>query len=356
MSKVCKHLRIWTLMIALVPSITLAQNVEDISIFLNAGEDASKLLSAYLDPTVRSLSYGMTGNWYTTAATHKSLGIDFSISGNVAFIPTSANYFDPAKLNMSVTTFNGNIDNPGKGAPTFFGPKDRTSYTSTYDHDDDAGTPDQTLTFDGPEGLNVKKEFGFSGIPVPVVQLGIGIIKNTDLKIRFIPKIGIGKKADIQMFGIGVQHDIKQHIKGIKLLPFDLSVLAAYNSLKGSADLRHEYGGAGDYRPASDDGTGEYKFDSWLFMALISKKISVLTFYGGLGYSFIDTKVDVNGTYTIQGTIPFDIKDPVSMQIENKSFRFTGGMRLKFGPIFLNGDYTFQKYNLLTVGLGFSVR
>jgi hypothetical protein len=31
-------------------------------------------------------------------------------------------------------------------------------------------------------------------------------------------------------------------------------------------------------------------------------------------------------------------------------------MRLKLGPIFFNGDYTFQKYNMLSVGFGVAVR
>lgn len=354
MQKVYKLVRALTFLMVLTPAISMAQHQEDIARFLNAGsEDASKLLNAYLEPTVTSLSYGMTGNWFTTAATHKPLGIDFSLSFNAAFIPSADDYFDPNKLNLSVTTFNGNVDNPGKNAPTFFGPKETTTYTATYD--DGSGTV-QTIDFNGPEGLDVKKNIGFACIPVPVAQIGIGIVKNTDLKFRFIPKVSAGQ-SELQMFGVGVQHDIKQHFKGIKLLPFDLSVLVAFNSLKGETDLRHESEGDDDPRPGSADGKGEYKFNSWVFQALISKKVAVLTFYGGIGYSFVNTDMDVNGTYVLQGDISdFEVTNPISMNVKNKSARFTAGMRLKLGPIYFNGDYTLQKYNTLTVGLGFTVR
>ena len=353
MSKVYKQIRTFMLMFVLIPGVSFAQNQEDISKFLKAGSgDASKLLEAYLEPTITSMSYGMTANWYTTAATHKTLGFDFSFSANLAFMPSSENYFNPNKLDLAVTTFNGNTTNPGKGAPTFFGSKDATSYTATYD---DPDGNEVTVDFNGPVGLGVKDKIGFAAIPVPVAQLGIGIVKNTDLKFRFIPKVDAGSSS-IQMFGVGVQHDIKQHIPGIKLLPFDLSVLVAYNSLKGTTDLSND--DATDTRPDSDNGEGVYKFNSWVFQALISKKIAVLTFYGGVGYSMIKTTVDMNGTYEIDPSVGanFEVKDPVSLDIKNKSMRFTAGMRLKLGPVYFNGDYTLQKYKMLSVGMGFSIR
>lgn len=357
MIKVSKKVLLPAMLLGVTFSAAFAQNQEDIARFLNAGgKDASKLISAYIEPTVKSLSYGMTGNWYNTAATHKTLGFDFGVSVNLAMIPTSENYFDPTKLNLDVTTFNGNSTRPGKGAPTFFGPKDRTTYSASYDPDGSGSLPTQTLTFSGPEGLGVKDEIGFAGIPVPVAQLAVGIVKNTDLKLRFIPKVEAGGSS-VSMFGVGIQHDIKQHIRGIKLLPFDLSVLVAYNSLKGETDLSYQNTGPSDTRPGSTDGMGEYKFNSWVYQLLVSKRIAVLTVYGGVGYSMINTKVNVNGTYTIQATPDdFEVTDPVAMTIKNKSMRFTAGMRLKFGPVYFMGDYTLQKYKMINVGFGFSIR
>ena len=349
-----------------LPTTAIAQTEEDIAAFLEASEeDAEKLMDAYLQPFIRSLSFGMTGGWYTTAKAHSTLGFDLSFTANLAFIPTSENFFDPNKLGLtSATVYNGARPpgspagtpfDPTKKAPTIFGPKDQTQYTSTYDPDGSGPLPVQSYAIRGPEGFDLKKEIGVSAVPTPMVQLGIGVIKNTDIKIRFVPKQEVGS-SDIKMFGIGVMHDVKQHIKGIKLLPFDLSALVAFNSVQGSSDLSNN--DPTDGSPDSPDGVGLYKFDSWLFEALISKKISVLTGYAGLGYSLINTNVDIKGSYQIVpiAGVPNTLTDPVSIGFKNKSMRLTLGMRLKLGPIFFNGDYTFQKYNTLSVGLGVAVR
>jgi hypothetical protein len=187
-----------------------------------------------------------------------------------------------------------------------------------------------------------------------MIQLGIGLIKNTDLKVRFIPTTTSGA-SKVSMLGFGLMHDIKQHIPGIKMAPIDISILLAYNSVTGSTSLINS--NPLDSRPDSKDGKVSYKLNSWVAQAIVSKKFAVLTLYGGLGYGSVNSNVDVTGTYTIVGSpASFDIKDPASIKFSNTGIKATAGMRLKFGPIYLNGDYTFQKYNALTIGLGVSVR
>jgi len=347
------------------PASAIAQTEEDIAAFLEANAaDADKLIGAYLQPFIRSMSFGMAGGWYTTAKAHSTLGFDLNISVNCAFIPSSENLFDPNKLGLTPSTVydgardaNGQPFDPTRKAPTIFGPKTQTQYTSSYDPDGSGPLPIQSYTLRGPEGFDIKNEIGVAAVPTPMIQLGIGVIKNTDIKIRFIPEQEVGASS-IKMFGVGVMHDIKQHIKGIKLLPFDLSALVAFNSVKGSSDLSNS--DPTDGSPDSPDGVGDYKFDSWVIQALISKKISVLTGYAGVGYTMVNTNVDVKGAYNIvPNTGPafaYNLKDPVSIDFKNKSMRLTLGMRLKLGPIFFNGDYTFQKYNTLTVGFGVAVR
>lgn len=335
----------------------VAQSEEDIAQFLEAGgSDASKLIEAYVGPAIKSISYGMTGGWYTTAKTHKTLGFDFGVSMNLAFIPTSENFFDPNALGLSgAITYEGNKGtsasgtlDPNRKAPTLFGPGERTEYSATYDPD---GNGTQTFSFDGPQGLDMKNKIGFAAVPIPMAQLGIGVIKNTDLKFRFVPRINFGE-SHFQMFGVGVMHDVKQHIKGIKLLPFDLSALVAFNSVSGSTDL------SSSSSPASTNGKLDYKFNSWVLQALISKKIAVLTGYAGVGYSIVKTNFDVTGDYTIEAasTDTFVISDPVGIDFKNNSMRLTAGMRINLGPIYFSGDYTLQKYNTLTVGFGCTVR
>ena len=158
------------------------------------------------------------------------------------------------------------------------------------------------------------------------------------------------------MLGFGLLHDIKQYIPGVKLAPFDLSVLVAYNSVQGNTSLVNS--NPTTSRPVSTDGKATYKLNSWVAQVVVSKKFSVLTLYAGLGYGAVSTKFNETGHVQLSTiVVPLVIfQVPVAINFDNRGVKLTVGMRLKFGPIYLNGDYTLQKYSALTVGLGASIR
>jgi hypothetical protein len=344
-----KYLKSTLLMcLSLVSLSSYAQNIAGLTEFLKAEKnDASALIKSYVTPAVNAISNGMTSGWYTTGKAHKTLGFDLGVSLSAVFTPSSDQYFTPSL--SSATKFVNNT-NPTLTAPSVVGPADKTTYTSTYDPDGAGPLPSQAFSINGPEGLDLKKNIGFSALPVPMVQLGIGIIKNTDLKIRFVPEQK-SNSVTFKMFGIGVMHDIKQHIPGIKKLPFDLSVLAAYNSITGTASLVSTSG------VTSSNGILAYKLNSWVAQAIISKKISVLTGYLGVGYGSVSSNVDITGNFLVPaGAASFALKDPLALSLSSSSAKLTAGIRLKFGPVYLSGDYTLQKYDALTVGFGFAVR
>jgi hypothetical protein len=337
----------------LAPVLSYGQSEAELVNFLNSGKrDASKLMTAYLNPMVEGLSYGFNGGWYHTAKAHKSLGFDVGVSLNAVFIPKSKNYFAPDDLGLENTSL---VDPTSGKAPTVIGPADATTYSTALDIDGD-GTADQLLTIDGPEGVDFKETFKVSGVVVPTAQVGIGIYKNTDLKIRWMPEVKTSESR-VRLLGFGVLHDVKQHIPGIRTLPFDLSLLVAFTKINGSTNVEGEFD-----KPQNDQRKQlmDYSMNAWLFQALISKKVAIFTFYGGIGYNAIKTTSDLTGSYVIvddiNGNNDFVLRDPVSLSFSNKSMRVTAGVRFKFGPIYLNGDYSIQEYNTLSVGLGVAVR
>ena len=338
------------------PLATQAQNESDLITFLSAGEeDASKLMNAYLNPMIEGLSYGFNGGWAQTAKAHKTLGFDLMFNANAVFIPSSKNFFDPNKLGLQTTTFTPDPSNPNGLAPTIVGPNYSSSYTTSMDIDGD-GTA-ESVTFAGPEGLDFKENIKVSGVGAPTLTLGIGIYKNTDLKVRWMPEVG-SEDSKIKLFGLGVMHDIKQHIPGIKLLPFDLSVMAAFTKVQGYSSLEGEF----ENPDPSRQQEVRYEMNAWLVQAMISKKISVITFYGAVGYNAVKTTANVKGTYIVSyedqsGTsIDVPYTDPIGLSFKNNGMRATAGFRLKLAVICLSADYTLQEYNTLSVGLGFSVR
>ncbi len=306
--------------------------------FLRAGQsDANKLTNAYLEPIFDGLSYGFNGGWITSAKVHKKFGFDIGITATGVFIPSSQNYFSPSSLGLEQTV----LISPVSGqAPTIVGPGDDT----TYEVNDGNNT-----TFEGPEGLDFEEIFKISGVLTPMIQFGIGTVKGTDLKIRFMPKVSAGS-TEVQLWGVGLMHDFKQWIPGLKMAPIDLSVLVAYNRISGAANMSGSFGDGGDSRPQELD----FGISAWLFQAQVSKKLSVLTVYGGVGYNLVDTKTNMKGSYEIsQGQI---LTDPISLSYRNNGFRLNAGLRILLGVFYIYGDYTLQEYNTVTAGFGFSVK
>lgn len=309
--------------------------------FLNAGEaDANKLTNAYLEPIFEGLSYGFNGGWLTSAKTHKKFGFDIGITFTGVFIPDSKNYFTPNDLGLETTTL---IDPPSGFSPTIVGPGDATTYEVTPPN----GSPYQ---FAGPEGLDFEGTFKISGVLTPMVQFGIGTVKNTDLKIRFMPKVSAGG-TEVKMWGLGLMHDFKQWIPGLKMTPIDMSVLVAYTNFSGVSDMSGIFDSGGD--PSSQELA--YSMSALLIQAQVSKKLSVFTFYGGVGYNLVATETKMKGSYEIP-ELGVTYTDPISLDYKNDGFRLNVGMRILLGVFYLYGDYTLQEYNTVTAGFGFSVK
>src|SRR5690606_3643824 len=138
----------------------------------------------------------------------------------------------------------------------------------------------------------------------------------------------------------GVMHDVKQWIPGMKHLPFDLSALVAYTKMNSSYDLQD----------VSDTGDGKQELllsaSGLTIQGLISKKFSVLTLYGGLGYNKINSSVNVNGTFEVEDGTTF--VDPIDLSFGEGSLRATAGFRLKLAIVTLHADYTINKYPILS--------
>jgi hypothetical protein len=362
MNKIVKLVFIFVIAAA-IPFSLHAQNEDDIVRFLQANKtDGGKLITAYINPFIEGFSYALNGGWFHTAKPHKLGGFDINLSLTPVFIPSSQDRFDPSKLNFENIAGFANTTNPGKNAPTIIGPNDRTTYYFNYDLDGDGNTNspgniiDPDDSFSGPEGLALRENLKVAPIGAPMLQVGVGLIKGTDVMVRFVPKISVGS-TETKLFGLGLRHDIKQHIPGIKMLPFDLSVMAGFTTFEGVTDLSAL---ATEFPPATAGTRQEaiYKFNAYLFEALISKKIAILTVFGGVGFNGVKTTADVQGSYTFfnNTAAEFDLTNPYSATFKNNSMRFDVGFRINLLAFYLYGDYTIQEYSSVTAGLGFTFR
>ena len=332
----------------------------DISEFLRAGEeDASQLMGEYLNPVFKGFGYGANGGWYNTAATHKPFGFDITVSVSGAKAPDEDFFFDFMASNYVNTSLAST--SPTSTGSTVFGnpdPNDNLILQSSFT-DETTGVSVNT-TFPAPPGIDYDDlgiDFARGYVPFVMIQGGIGLFKNTDLKIRWVPTTTSEDLGfEFGMLGAGIMHDIKQWIPGIKHVPIDISAFVGYNRINSKIFVDNTAPGAIE----GDNQTGEVTVNSLTYQLVVSKKLSILTLYGGAGFSNASTTLKVLGTYEIPDEIdPLDIitlENPVDEQFTSEGWRGTLGLRLQFAIITLHADYTFQEYNTIKAGIGITVR
>ena len=291
-------------------------------------KDGKSLIEAYISPLGNSLGAALNNGWYNTAKPHQLGGFDFTITANLVLVPADAKTFNISESNGS--TFSGTGDG---NTPTILG--DKSGGTATFNGTD----------FDMPKGLNI------SMLPVPMLQAGVGLIKNTEIDVRFMPEIE-KSGVSIGLWGIGVKHDILQWLPIVDKIPIDVSFQAGYTKLSSQIMLED---------PNSNE-KAEATLDvrATTFNILLSKKIVMFTAYAGLGYNSTKTTFNVVGNYKLLGNDfgnDFDVEELTKFEFEsNNNLRANIGFRFQIAVLAIQANYTFSEYPVATVGLGISIR
>lgn len=337
---------IFLILIFIIPFSRITAQSINFDAFLRAGvDDANTLVKNYMEPMVVGFSYGMSNSWYNTAKTHNTFGVDLTISANMTSIPTSKEFFT---FNQSEYT---NVSSTGETnqIPTIMGPDldNGSELTFSYLEENTGETISGSFK---PGGLGIKEQLGYNVVPSPMVQLSMGTLRNTDIIIRYTPEIKTGD-FKTSVFGMGIKHDIKQWIPGLKRVPIDISVLGAFSGFDNNFNIT-------DLELGGENQEAIFNVNNWTVQGIVSKKISILTIYGAVGYSSITSSMKMKGTYIVEDefdpTLTFIASDPIDITYKENSWRGTAGLRLKFGFFTLHGDYTFQSYSIVSAGIGFS--
>lgn len=358
---------------------------EDISSFISSGsEDMENLTKAYLEPFGKGFGAAMNSGWYWTAKTHETLGFDFTVNTTLVTVPTEDTEF-------SFGDYTWNTLRPGSSltSPTLAGSGDGAAVGLELED----GTTINNL-YQLPEGA------GFDRVPLPMMQLGVGIIKGTDITFRFFPELEFGDYGKIGMIGFGLKHDIKQWIPGIKKLPFDMALQGGWSRLSaiyskidyyptdfiGSTMVDFTESTLPQYGSTNFDNAVETDFyrtqdmtlttTAWNANFIISKKMSVFTAFASLGYSSSNLNIGLNGRYLIPeyripsaqypdqngdyvSTVLLEenvVTDPIDADIDYSSVSAAVGFQLKLAIVSLHAAYIYQSYSMVNFGLGISFR
>ncbi len=336
------------------------------AILSGAKTDAAKLVPAYLQPYANAFGADLSSGWFNTARPHKLLGFDLTLSAAVAVVPSSDNTFNLTNLQLTGL--------PGSATtPTIAGPASGTTtikyYTNIY------GTNYELASFKTPSGLNNPY------VPAPILQLGIGLIKGTEVDVRYMPQLNIASDLSVQLWGVGIKHSIKQWIPGISMAPFfHLSIFGGYTQFKTSSnlsfqpsDLATDLGiklNSANITPSLYQSQQLQMTVSNLTGSIVASfDLPVVTFYGAVGLSYTSINLKVNGTYpgaaVVNNSVVIDdntsITNPINASLTNLSGsptkpRINAGIKFTFAVITLHVDYTLANYSVLTAGLGISFR
>lgn len=318
--------------------------------------DASKLLNAYADPLFKGFGAGMNSGWNNTAKTKKLFHFDVRISATAALVPSSDKTFDVTKIGLSnnVKPADPNLTL----SPTIGGERN---------------TPGPMLNVYA-NGKQVDQFALPSGklpvIPSPQLQITIGLVKNTDITVRGIPKVSFGSDVgSVSMIGVGIKHDILRDFVGKKadnLIPVDVAIGVAYSRLNTNVALnvQPDAGAQPENNQQASDFTNqriEAHFNSFLFQAIVSKKLLFFTPFLAVGYNTADAKAAVVGNYpvTTGSTLTNQptyttFTDPININENTASgLRADLGFQLNLGFFRIYASYGLAKYQTASGGIGF---
>jgi hypothetical protein len=348
-----------------------AQN--EMSQFLNTTlSDGQKFLDAYSAPLLKSFATGMNSSWFNTAKVHGLGGFSITFSPNVVFVPSADRNFEISSLGLSKYV---TITDPNQTTlATAFGSNKPTSATI---HTNPGQSNNKTKEISIPGGM------GVAMLPVATSQLAVGVGAGTEVIIRYLPKMSLQDALSVNVLGFGIKHDVKQWIKGIKHLPFDLSVVGSYSKLNVQikTPLEAEAQSQEVYNPGikGSNEITDITTNAYNFGVIFSKKLSVFTPYVSVGYQTTTSSIAMKGNYAaLQPNVNFDptyggtgydatvenhhptkvsiISNPFKTENKLSGIRATAGFRLKFGPITFHTDYTYAEYSILSAGLGIHIQ
>lgn len=297
---------------------------------VSGSQDAANFLSAYFSPFSESIGAGLNRGWYNTAKPHKLAGFDVSLSLNLITIDDNLASFDVNKLD--------NFSSSSTSTPTILGSGEGA--TINYEAN---GISTQFVMPD----QNIK----LNAIPIPTLNAGLGLFKGTEVNVRYIPTynydIGFVGKGSIELYGVGLKHDILQWIPLAKALPFNLSIQGAFSQFNTSFEVESQ-------SVKQDVGLD---ISATTFNLIVSKKIALITAYASIGQNTVNSTFTSNTNFKLGSSSTLDFDLPVEIDMPKATeFQGSAGIRLQFAIFTIYANQTFSSYPVTTAGFGVSIR
>ena len=329
------------LLLASTVPVVAQSNINDL---LSAGlNDAQRFTTAYTTPVSEALMYSMSNGWYNSGKAKPLGGFEISIIGNMA---SFKNNEDKKSFELNTADYE-NIQfqdgSASKIVSTALG--DIQGQNIVISADVEGNTVSETITL--PTGLASEN---INVMPSAFIQASVGLLKGTELKARFLPKID-ADGSKVGFYGVGLQHEFTSLLPVEKIWPIAISGVIGYTHLDGAYNLQNTDAISGNNQSI------DLGMDTWVFQAVVSTKLPIINVYGGLGYITGKSAINVLGTYEVSASpLPVTYTDPFSLNNEIRGVSGNIGAKLKLGFFRLHADYTLAEFNSFSFGVNFGFR
>lgn len=306
-------------------------------------EDTQRFAESFLNPGLDAVAFSLSNGWYNSGKA-KGLGrFEIAFIGNISFVSSSQQTFE---LNINDYNFLQFQDGSTvKNVGNILGQNDPGIQALAVFQDSDGN--EQSLSLSLPQGL---AKSGINIVPTGMIQASVGLIGGIELKGRYLPEVDTEDGA-AKFYGIGIQNEFTDWIPGGKLLPFHISAAVSYSNFQGNLVLSETPLISGSNQQI------ETQLEIWSLDAIVSTKLPVINFYGGLGYVKASSRFSMMGEFILDEGFNKGqtIIDPFSTSSSVTGFRGTLGTKLTLGFFRLFADYSIQEFNTLSVGMAFGI-
>lgn len=320
---------------------SFAQN--GITRLLSTGlEDAETFADSYLSPGNDAVAQGLSNGWFNSAKAKQLGGFEVSLIGSVSLVSDDQQEFLLDEADYSLLEFQngpssqmvGNAlgeNNPDVGVKAVF---ENNGITEEVDFKLPQGLADSNVNF----------------VPGAMIQGSVGLISGFEIKGRYLPEVE-SDDVNIKLYGVGLKHEFTKWLPLNELFPLHISGFIGYTKFDGSLKVENNFiANSAQQRIDSE-------LDSWNYAALVSTKLPVINFYGSIGMIETSSSSDLVGTYQIdEGPLAGEsVEDPISISSDASSVQATLGFKLKLAFFKINGQYSFQEYDTVSLGLNFGI-
>jgi hypothetical protein len=334
--------------------------------FIKGGkEDAVKIISAYLLPVERALSFDGANNNILLFKSNKTSDLNYGIGINLttSFVNSEDYAFDVNKLNL--TEFEAKDPNKtiaqtiaGNESTIVLQTKDKYRVpSSSYPY----YTEKPILTLNSPKGND--------NTIIPFAIFNMFVEKQGNfIDVKILPPTKIPSKS-LGLFNVGInlQHNLETSLKSMSDFWFDLYVSGGYNYNKVTyyIDIKPNENSL-IFSPSSDNGPYD---NQELLIHSVSiplrlnavKQLNNFSFSLGSGYNITNSKVEMIGKYPVYKADPSntfqviaeDIEDPFQYTRDFNKMLFDFGVNYRLKHFSAGLKYTNSYYNNIDLSLGF---